>query len=78
VNFGPAEMLVVGALALLIFGPQRLPEIARTIGKAMREFKRATSDLTDEIKAGLDSEPTAPKPSATKDPTQELRPGPRE
>lgn len=78
-NFGPAEMLVVGTLALLIFGPQRLPEIARTIGKALREFKKATSDLTDELKAGMDDiQPIKPEPHVAKGTVEELRPGPRE
>lgn len=39
------EILFILALALLIFGPKRLPEVGRTLGKTLREFRRATSDL---------------------------------
>jgi len=39
-NIGPLESLVVAAVALLIVGPKRLPEIGRTIGKSLREFRR--------------------------------------
>ena len=63
-NFGFAEMLMVFAVALVIFGPRKLPEIGRTIGGALREFRRATNDLkntleeevrVDEVKKTLDS-----------------------
>lgn len=79
-NFGPAEMLVIGVFALLVFGPQKLPEMARQFGRAIREFKKATSELTDELKLGMDQPaPTAKtKAAQTKtDPPKELRPGPR-
>lgn len=57
-NLGAGEILFIAVLALLLFGPQRLPEIARTVGRAVREFKRATSDLAEEIQAGLEDEPS--------------------
>ena len=46
--FGPLgfpEMIFIVVLALLIFGPKRLPEVGRTIGKGMAQFRKATSDL---------------------------------
>ncbi|MDP9263051.1 MAG: twin-arginine translocase TatA/TatE family subunit [Acidobacteriota bacterium] len=53
-NLGFPEMLFLGLLALLLFGPRRLPEIGRQIGKALGEFKRASSDfqtqLEDEVR----------------------------
>lgn len=79
-NFGPAEMLVIGVFALLVFGPQKLPEMARQFGRAIREFKKATSELTDELKLGMDqpAPTTKTKAAETKtDPPKELRPGPR-
>src|ERR1700712_5150763 len=42
---GGGEMVVLVLLALLIFGPKELPKIAKTIGKAMTEFRRAQNDL---------------------------------
>jgi sec-independent protein translocase protein TatB len=44
-NLGFPEMLFLGLLALLLFGPKRLPEIGRQIGRAMGEFKRASSEF---------------------------------
>lgn len=77
-NFGPAEMLVIGVFALLVFGPQRLPEIARSIGKAIREFKKVSGDFNRELQMGFDEEPVRSKepPPATTEP-KELKPGPR-
>jgi len=51
-NLGFPEMLFILVVALLIFGPKKLPEIGRQVGKAMNEFKRASEDF----KAQLDSE----------------------
>ena len=53
-NLGFPEMLFLGLLALLLFAPRRLPEIGRQIGKALTEFKRASSEfqtqLEDEVR----------------------------
>jgi sec-independent protein translocase protein TatA len=43
--FGAAEIVFLFILALVIFGPKKLPEIGKTIGKGMREFRKATDDL---------------------------------
>lgn len=42
-NIGPLELLLLGLLAVIIFGPQKLPEIGRSIGRSMREFKDSVS-----------------------------------
>ncbi len=44
-SLGLPELLMIFVVALLLFGPKKLPEIGRTLGKAMNEFKRATNDL---------------------------------
>jgi sec-independent protein translocase protein TatA len=62
-NVGPTELLVVLIIALLVFGPKRLPEIGRTIGKSLREFRQASSDLRDEINRNLDVEGSSPSPA---------------
>lgn len=53
-------MLFILVLALLIFGPKRLPEVGRTIGKGMAQFRRATTDLkrTIENEIALEEEPS--------------------
>ena len=43
----PMHLLFLGLLAVIVFGPQRLPEIGRSIGKSMREFKDSVSGVTD-------------------------------
>jgi TatA/E family protein of Tat protein translocase len=54
-NIGLPEMLVILAIALLVFGPKKLPEVGRSIGKAMREFRKSTEEIKsrfeDEIRA---------------------------
>src|ERR1700743_619493 len=44
-TFGFSEMIFIGVLALLLFGPKRLPEMARTLGKLMAEFKKASNQF---------------------------------
>lgn len=55
-GIGMPEMLIILAVALIIFGPKRLPELAKSLGRALGEFRRATSDLkqTIETDTGLD------------------------
>ncbi len=48
---GPLELLLIFAVVLLIFGAKRIPEIARGIGKGIREFKDATSEISRELEA---------------------------
>jgi TatA/E family protein of Tat protein translocase len=48
-SIGIMELLLIFVVALLVFGPKRLPEIGRTLGKALGEFKKATDDLKNTI-----------------------------
>lgn len=48
-GIGMPELLVILAVALVVLGPKRLPEVARALGKAMAEFRRATSGINEEI-----------------------------
>jgi sec-independent protein translocase protein TatA len=48
-GIGPLEILLILIVALIIFGPEKLPEIGRTIGKTMRGFKNTASDLTAQV-----------------------------
>lgn len=53
-NIGPAEILVILVVALLVFGPQKLPEIGRQVGKAARELRRMQTSLRDEVRDVLE------------------------
>ena len=50
-NIGLPELLIIVAIALIVFGPNKLPELARAFGKAMREFKKATEELKESFEA---------------------------
>jgi sec-independent protein translocase protein TatA len=56
-SLGFGEILIILVLALLIFGPRRLPEMGRTIGRSLREFRRTTSEIRSELEADLDEPP---------------------
>ena len=64
-SLGVPELLFILVLALLVFGPRKLPEIGRTLGRAMGEFRRATSDLKRTLDVELSSEESSKPPSPT-------------
>ena len=49
-GIGMQELLVIGIVALLIVGPKKLPDLARTLGKSLNAFRKTADDLTDDIK----------------------------
>jgi TatA/E family protein of Tat protein translocase len=53
-GIGMPEMLLILAIALIVIGPKKLPDLAKSLGRALREFKKATSELKESIE--LDSE----------------------
>ena len=50
-NIGMPEMLIILAIALIVFGPNKLPELAKAFGRAMREFKKATEEVKESFEA---------------------------
>jgi len=50
-NIGLPELLIIGAIALIVFGPNKLPELAKAFGRAMREFKKATEEVKESFEA---------------------------
>lgn len=52
-SLGFGEILVILFIVLLLFGAKRLPELARGLGQGMREFKKATSDIKDEMESAV-------------------------
>ena len=55
-SLGPMELIIIGIIALLVFGPKKLPELGSGLGKAIRDFKSAMSETTEQI--------TKPEPQA--------------
>jgi len=52
-SIGGPELLLILVVALLVFGPKRLPELGRSVGRGLREFRRATMDLQTTIEREL-------------------------
>jgi TatA/E family protein of Tat protein translocase len=52
-NVGPTELLVILVIALIVFGPNKLPEVGRSIGRGLREFRRASDEIRGEIEGAL-------------------------
>jgi sec-independent protein translocase protein TatA len=66
-GIGGPELMMIMFIILLLFGANRLPELARGIGKSMREFKKAASGVEEEVRRAMEEEPAkpAPKPAGT-------------
>ncbi len=62
-GIGPGELLLIFILALFVLGPERLPGVARDLGKVMAELRKASSELTDEFLKADQSPPPAPPAS---------------
>ena len=55
-NIGFPEILVIMAIALLIFGPKKLPEVGRSLGKALREFRRTSDEIKERIEEEIQAD----------------------
>jgi sec-independent protein translocase protein TatA len=67
-NIGPMEILVVLIIALVIFGPKRLPELGQSVGKGIREFR---GSLSGDDKEDDEEKSAAVKPRRIEQPTQQ-------
>ena len=66
-NIGTPELLVILIVALLVVGPQRLPELSRQLGRGLREFRKIQDDVKDMVKVDLDA-PEATRSAPTGSP----------
>lgn len=72
-NIGPFELLLVLILALLILGPGKLPEVGSALGRTIREFRKASTDVEDSMRVDqpvsktADAAPVAPAPDKPAD-----------
>jgi TatA/E family protein of Tat protein translocase len=62
-NIGAPELIVILVIALLIIGPGKLPDVGSALGKSIREFRKASSDVLDAAK--VDTSPIPPAPTET-------------
>ncbi|MGH2556663.1 MAG: twin-arginine translocase TatA/TatE family subunit [Actinomycetota bacterium] len=63
--------MVILVLALIVFGPKKLPEMGKTIGKGLKEFRKAQADIKAEIRGGMNETPTAEATSSSTAPGAE-------
>jgi sec-independent protein translocase protein TatA len=75
-NIGPLELIIILAIALLIVGPRRLPEMGNAVGRTIREFRKASSDISDSVK--VDTSPLPANPPASTPATGEAPAAPTE
>jgi sec-independent protein translocase protein TatA len=77
-SIGMQELIVIFVIALIVFGPRRLPEIGRTLGKSIAEFKRASEDLRnrfeEEVRVDEQRAAQQPTPAPVKDSEQSVTP----
>jgi sec-independent protein translocase protein TatA len=60
-NIGPWELMLILVVALIVVGPNKLPEVAKSIGKGINEFKKVTNGYKREFQEAMDSVDTPPK-----------------
>ena len=66
-NIGGGELVVIALIALIVLGPQRLPEAARQVGKVMGDLRRVSSGFQNELKGALDDAERASKAAPPRD-----------
>ena len=65
---GPVELIIILVIALLILGPGKLPDVGSALGKSIREFRKASSDVTDAMKVDTSPLPPSATPEAVAPP----------
>lgn len=61
-DIGGPEVMLILFIFLLLFGANKMPELARGIGKSIREFKKAASGVEEEVRRAMEEEPAKPAP----------------
>jgi len=73
-SLGMPEILVILVIVLILFGPKKLPELARGLGQSIREFKKGASEIKQEFEQAVDLEPEKPNPPQSAAPEAEKKP----
>jgi sec-independent protein translocase protein TatA len=61
-GMGGGELILVLGAVLILFGAKKIPEFAKGLGQGMKEFKKASKEVTDELENAMNSEPAPPPP----------------
>ena len=62
-GLGGGDLVLVMVVILVLFGAKKIPEFAKGLGKGISEFKKASSEVTNEINSAMEQQPAAPKPT---------------
>jgi len=73
-NLGGGEIILILALVLILFGAKKLPELAKGLGTGIKEFKKATRDVTEEMHSAMEDTPPPPRslPAANPQPAPQV------
>jgi sec-independent protein translocase protein TatA len=69
-NLGGGEIILILALILIMFGARKLPELAKGLGQGIKEFKKATREVTDEVSNAMDETPQRRLPPSNPAPVE--------
>ena len=69
-GMGPGEIILVGVMILVLFGAKKIPEFAKGLGQGIKEFKKASSEVSNELHNAMNQEPPPPAPARTPAPTE--------
>ena len=75
-NLGPMEVVVIALVALVILGPQRLPDAMRQAGRAVSELRRWSSSVEHQVRSAIDVEPAPRRPATVPDSAAPATAGP--
>ncbi len=67
-GIGVPELILILIIALVIFGPSKLPELGKALGKGIKEFKKASSEITEEVKKEIETKENQKTPSDSSPP----------
>jgi len=62
-NIGPVELVIILVIALLVIGPGKLPDVGSALGKSIREFRKAATDVQESVKLDAPVAPAVPAPA---------------
>ena len=67
-NIGPGELILILVIALVIIGPGRLPDVGAALGKSIREFRKASTDMAEATRIDTSPLPPTPQPNVLSNP----------
>lgn len=73
-DIGLQELALIFVIALIVFGPKNLPQLGRSLGRAMREFRRASDEFRNTIETNLEINAPDPAPASTSTPMETIAP----